>query len=108
VRLLPLFHDVAGRPVVVAGEGEAADAKRRLVREAGGEPVDDHADARLAFVAGDAPEAAARRALKARGLLVNVADGRTCATSWCPQSWTARGDDRGVQRRRLGGSGEGG
>jgi uroporphyrin-III C-methyltransferase/precorrin-2 dehydrogenase/sirohydrochlorin ferrochelatase len=73
VRLLPLFHDVAGRPVVVAGEGEAAEAKRRLVREAGGEPVDDHPDARLAFVAGDAPEAAAA-ALKARGLLVNVAD----------------------------------
>lgn len=73
MKLLPLFHDVAGRPVVVAGEGEAADAKRRLVREAGGVPVDDHPDARLAFVAGDGAEAAAGR-LRARGLLVNVVD----------------------------------
>ena len=29
---LPLFHRLTGVPVVVVGEGEAAEAKRRLVR----------------------------------------------------------------------------
>lgn len=71
---LPLFHRIAGAPVIVLGEGEAAEAKRRLVERAGGVAVgEDHADARLAFVALDEPEAAAAR-LKARGLLVNVPD----------------------------------
>lgn len=71
---LPLFHRIAGQAVVVLGEGEAADAKRRLVERAGGIIVgeDDNA-ARLAFVALAEPEAAAER-LRARGLLVNVVD----------------------------------
>ena len=74
MRSLPLFHRVAGRPVIVLGEGEAAEAKRRLVERAGGVvAADDHPDARLAFVATDAPESAAAR-LKARGVLVNVPD----------------------------------
>jgi siroheme synthase (precorrin-2 oxidase/ferrochelatase) len=29
---LPLFHRIAGQPVIVLGEGEAAEAKRRLAR----------------------------------------------------------------------------
>ena len=71
---LPLFHRVAGQRVVVIGEGAAAEAKRRLVERAGGVVVDeDDADARLAFIAEDAPEAAAVR-LRARGVLVNVVD----------------------------------
>lgn len=71
---LPLFHRIAGAPVIVLGEGEAAEAKRRLVARAGGIAVgEDRADARLAFVALDEPEAAAAR-LKARGVLVNVPD----------------------------------
>ena len=71
---LPLFHRIAGKPVIVLGEGEAADAKRRLVERAGGIAVgEDDAEARLAFVAQDDPEAAAAR-LKARGVLVNVVD----------------------------------
>lgn len=71
---LPLFHQIAGKPVIVLGEGEAAEAKRRLVERAGGIPVgEESAEARLAFVAIDDPEAAASR-LKARGLLVNVPD----------------------------------
>ncbi|MCS6986969.1 MAG: bifunctional precorrin-2 dehydrogenase/sirohydrochlorin ferrochelatase [Sphingomonadaceae bacterium] len=72
---LPLFHGVRGRPVVVWGDGPEAEARRRLVREAGGLPTDDAGSgARLAFVAGVAdPEDAARR-LRALGLLVNVAD----------------------------------
>jgi uroporphyrin-III C-methyltransferase/precorrin-2 dehydrogenase/sirohydrochlorin ferrochelatase len=74
MRSLPLFHRVAGEPVIVLGEGEAAEAKRRLVERAGGFVVeDDDRDARLAFVALDHPEAAAGR-LKARGVLVNVTD----------------------------------
>ena len=71
---LALFHRIAGQPVIVLGEGEAAEAKRRLVERAGGLPVgEDDLAARLAFVALDAPEQAAAR-LRARGLLVNVVD----------------------------------
>ena len=71
---LPLFHRIAGRPVIVLGEGEAAEAKRRLVERAGGTVCgEDEGDARLAFVALAAPEDAAAR-LRARGVLVNVPD----------------------------------
>lgn len=71
---LPLFHRLAGQPVIVLGEGEAAAAKRRLLERAGALVVGaDNGDARLAFVALDEPEAAAAK-LKARGLLVNVVD----------------------------------
>ena len=74
MRSLPLFHQVAGRPVIVVGEGDAATAKRRLVERARGIVVgEDDPDARLAFVALDEPEAVAAR-LKSRGVLVNVAD----------------------------------
>jgi len=74
MRSLPLFHQVAGRPVVVLGEGDAATAKRRLVERAGGLVVgEDNGEARLAFVALAEPEAVAAR-LKARGVLVNVTD----------------------------------
>jgi uroporphyrin-III C-methyltransferase/precorrin-2 dehydrogenase/sirohydrochlorin ferrochelatase len=71
---LPLFHRIAGQPVIVVGEGEAAQAKRRLVERAGGILAgEDNTQARLAFVAMDAPEQTAAR-LRARGLLVNVTD----------------------------------
>ena len=71
---LPLFHRITGQRVIVLGEGEAAQAKRRLVERAGAVVVaDPSAEAVLAFVALDEPEAAAA-ALKARGLLVNVVD----------------------------------
>ena len=71
---LPLFHRIAGRPVIVLGEGPVADARRRLVDRAGGRVVgDDDGEARLAFLALDAPEAAVAR-LRARGVLVNAAD----------------------------------
>ncbi len=73
IEALPLFHRIAGCKVIVLGEGEAAEAKRRLVERAGGIVCGEEADARLAFVALDAPEAAAQR-LRARGLLVNVVD----------------------------------
>src|SRR5690606_37212353 len=74
MKSLPLFHQVAGQPVIVLGEGPAAEAKRRLVERAGGiVGEDDDRDARLAFVALDRPELAVTR-LKARGVLVNVTD----------------------------------
>lgn len=78
---LPLFHRLAGQPVIVLGHGEAATTKRRLVRRAGAEPIDTIAEgidrgARLAFVAHDDAEAARADALRLRcaGLLVNAAD----------------------------------
>ncbi|MFM5930744.1 MAG: NAD(P)-dependent oxidoreductase [Novosphingobium sp.] len=71
---LPLFHRITGQPVIVLGEGDAGDAKRRLVERAGGVIVGEGDDcARLAFVALADPDDAAAR-LKARGLLVNVTD----------------------------------
>jgi uroporphyrin-III C-methyltransferase/precorrin-2 dehydrogenase/sirohydrochlorin ferrochelatase len=81
VRSLPLFHRVAGRPVIVLGEGPSADAKRRLVERAGGVVVVDleggiERGARLAFVAIDdeAGLTAALARLRRAGLLVNVPD----------------------------------
>lgn len=73
---LPLFHRIAGERVVVVGDGEMAAAKRRLIERAGGICCGEAEPARLGFVAledGEEAEAAAIR-LKARGLLVNVAD----------------------------------
>ncbi len=81
IETLPLFHRIAGQPVIVLGEGEAAAAKRRLVERAGGSVVDDiqrgvDEGARLAFVAHDNVEAASGDAIRLRcaGLLVNVTD----------------------------------
>lgn len=78
---LPLFHRIAGQPVIVLGEGEAAEAKRRLITRAGGEVIGDieqgvDRGARLAFVAHDDADACAADALRLRGagLLVNVTD----------------------------------
>lgn len=71
---LPLFHRLTGQPVILLGEGEAGAAKRRLLERAGAAVVGgDNAEARLAFVALSDPDEAAQR-LKARGLLINVAD----------------------------------
>ena len=78
IRSLPLLHRIAGKRVVVIGEGEIGEAKTRLVTRAGGipcgEPEAHHA--RLAFIALEdarSAEAAAKR-LSDKGLLVNVAD----------------------------------
>nr|WP_192895901.1 NAD(P)-dependent oxidoreductase [Parerythrobacter lutipelagi] len=78
IRSLPLLHRIDGKKVVVVAEGAMGEAKTRLVERAGGipcgEPEAHHAA--LAFIAlEDAREAeAAARRLKAKGLLVNVAD----------------------------------
>ncbi len=73
---LPLFVRFEGRPVILLGEGEPADAKRRLLARAGAEIVSDHSEARLAIVAieDEAEAVSAAQALRARGLLVNVVD----------------------------------
>lgn len=74
---LPIFLNLKDQPVLVVGEGEAADAKARLVTRAGGRIVASLADGpRLAFVALDEEDAAAAAAaeLRTAGLLVNVVD----------------------------------
>lgn len=74
---LPIFLNLRGRPVILLGEGEAAEAKRRLIERSGGICVgEDNADARIAIVAledeAEAGDAVSR--LKARGLIVNAVD----------------------------------
>jgi len=78
---LPLFVRLAGRPVILVGQGEAADAKRRLLERAGAMISDESADAALAIVAiaGDQEAEAAVARLKARGILVNAVD----RPDWC-------------------------
>ena len=73
---LPLFVRLAGRAVILLGEGEAADAKRRLLERAGATIVGEEADAALGIVAIDDADAAlaAVARLKARGILVNAVD----------------------------------
>ena len=80
---LPVFFDLAGRPVVVVGAGPAADRRVALVRSAGAEVrrVERLAEADLrgvvaAFVAtGDlARDTEARDVARAAGVPVNVVD----------------------------------
>ncbi len=78
IRSLPLLHRIAGKKVVVIGEGEMGEAKTRLVERAGGIPCGEPEahQAKLAFIALE-DEKAARAAAKRlgdKGLLVNVAD----------------------------------
>ncbi|MFM5950962.1 MAG: bifunctional precorrin-2 dehydrogenase/sirohydrochlorin ferrochelatase [Novosphingobium sp.] len=71
---LPLLHRLTGQKVILLAEGEAGEAKRRLLERAGAKIVGaDDAEARLGFVALDEPEKDAER-LRARGLLLNVTD----------------------------------
>ena len=78
---LPLFVRLAGRPVILLGEGDAADAKRRLLERAGAVIVGEDAAAALAIVAIADEQAAAEAVarLKARGTLVNAVD----RPDWC-------------------------
>lgn len=73
---LPLFVRMAGRAVILLGEGEPAAAKRRLLERAGAAIVGEAAEAALAIVAieDDAEALAAIARLKARGVLVNAVD----------------------------------
>lgn len=74
---LPIFLDLNGRKVVLLGEGEALAAKRRLIERAGGVPGgEDDPEARIGFIAypDETRATAAAQRLKARGLIINVAD----------------------------------
>ncbi len=73
---LPLFVRLAGRPVILLGDGEQAEPKRRLLQRAGAVIVGEEAQAALAIVAieDDAEAEAAVARLKARGVLVNAVD----------------------------------
>jgi precorrin-2 dehydrogenase/sirohydrochlorin ferrochelatase len=82
----PAFFPLAGRTVVIAGSGEAAEVKARLFEGSPARVVRAHAaaaldpatyaGAALAFVAGgdDAFRAGARAAARAAGVPVNVVD----------------------------------
>lgn len=78
---LPLFHQINGQSVLVLGDGDAANPKRRLVERAGGIVIDDEARAidegvRIAFVAFEDSKACEVAAINLRcaGMLVNVVD----------------------------------
>ena len=74
---LPIFVNLKGRKVILVGDGDSADAKRRLIERAGGICIDaGDREARLAFVALEDENEALATAddLKSRGLLVNVVD----------------------------------
>ncbi len=74
---LPIFLKLAGRPVILLGDGEAADAKRRLLLRAGARPVGEEDDeARIAIVACEREDeaVAAVARLRSRGILVNATD----------------------------------
>lgn len=84
---LPVFLKLVGRPVILLGEGEAAEAKRRLLTRAGADiRSDENAAAALAIVAiADESEARAAVArLKARGVLVNAPDRPDCCDFTLP------------------------
>ncbi|WP_176597561.1 MULTISPECIES: siroheme synthase [Sphingobium] len=69
---LPVFLRLQGRAVILTGEGEAAEAKRRLLERAGAHIVGEADEAALAIVS-DGDEATVAR-LQARGILVNATD----------------------------------
>ncbi|WP_271078387.1 precorrin-2 dehydrogenase/sirohydrochlorin ferrochelatase family protein [Aurantiacibacter sp. MUD61] len=78
---LPLFHQLTGKPVIVLGEGDMAEPKRRLVERAGAHIITDmqtgiDEGARIAFVAHDDAAMCEADAIRLRcaGLLVNVVD----------------------------------
>ena len=70
---LPIFVRLQGRAVALVGQGEAADAKRRLLERAGARVVDENAEHVALAIVADGDDAAVAR-LKARGVLVNVVD----------------------------------
>jgi uroporphyrin-III C-methyltransferase/precorrin-2 dehydrogenase/sirohydrochlorin ferrochelatase len=81
INSLPLFHRIKGQKVLVLGDGDAAEPKKRLVKRAGGIVEYDMQRAidegvRLAFVAFEDSRACENAAINLRcaGMLVNVVD----------------------------------
>ncbi|WP_261370928.1 bifunctional precorrin-2 dehydrogenase/sirohydrochlorin ferrochelatase [Sphingobium sp. B2] len=70
---LPVFLRLTGRPVILTGAGEAADAKRRLLERAGAQIVGEEDSAARIAIVSDGDAATAQR-LRARGVLVNATD----------------------------------
>lgn len=89
---LPIVLHIAGRPVIVVGNGSEADAKRRLLTRAGARIVEEGSKALLAIVIDDA---AAVSRLKVRGVLVHAA-GRPDLSDFT----LAGGDDQPVSAPR--------
>lgn len=73
VHSLPIFIRLNGRPVILIGEGEMAEAKRRLLERAGAVIVSQEHDAQLAIVALAEPETIVAR-LRSRNIMVNAVD----------------------------------
>lgn len=74
---LPIVVRLTGKPVILTGKGDAADAKRILIERAGGYvAAPDDADARLAIVVDDDDVSAAATvaSLRERGIMVNAVD----------------------------------
>ncbi len=78
---LPLFHQVRGQKVLLLGDGEAAEPKRRLIERAGAIVINEMSEAvdegvRIAFVAHEDAKACEAAAINLRcaGLIVNVVD----------------------------------
>lgn len=73
---LPIFVNMSGRKVLLLGEGEAYDAKRRFIERSGAMCTDNPDEAKIAFVAIEDEAEAIKIAddLKSRGLLVNLVD----------------------------------
>lgn len=73
---LPIFVNMKGRKILLLGEGEAYDAKRRFIERSGAICTDNADEAKIAFVAIEDEEEAIAKAddLKSMGLLVNVVD----------------------------------
>lgn len=78
---LPVFLRLRDRPVMLLGDGDTADAKRRLLLRAGARIVGEEDPAALAIVAiEDEDEACGAVArLRGRGILVNAVD----RPAWC-------------------------
>jgi uroporphyrin-III C-methyltransferase/precorrin-2 dehydrogenase/sirohydrochlorin ferrochelatase len=71
---LPVFVRLRGKPVILIGDGDAAEAKRRILERAGAVVVGEETEARLAIVALENGAEEAVALLRARGILVNAVD----------------------------------
>lgn len=73
---LPIFVNMSGRKILLLGEGEAYDAKKRFIERSGAMCTDNPDEAKIAFVAieDEAKAIIAADHLKSLGLLVNVVD----------------------------------
>ncbi len=76
MKQLPIFVNMSGRKVLLVGEGDAYDAKKRFIERSGAICTGKANEAKIAFVAIEDESQAIKMAdhLKSLGLLVNVVD----------------------------------